>query len=1135
MLAALVTGIAAAVVAAQVPGAPVESSTSTVTWPREGQAPKPTTMFLVPYRPASLDATVPCSDIRAAKGRPAATTMLATVIGAPADGLVVRTRPASGTDPAAVEVIASGRVVPVDVPADRCDLRIHADSAGLTVTVGNQARPAVTLPGDPVPQVFAATTDLTGADATGLALTARTPSWFDNAPTPQKTGLIAAQYELAAVALLLVVLARLLTPTEPPGRTFAELRAGRGLAIVRTRARRTARRLGAGLRRPVVAARLAVDAGVALTLAWWSIVGPLTDDDGFASVIARQIGDGDVANYYRWFDASEQPFASGQRVLSLFTDQGIAPIALRTPSVLAGFALWLVLTRGVLRPLLGAAGRSVAVRVLAALALGVWWLPYDLGTRPEALVALGTTVVAALVLRAADGVDRPRAHPVALIAGAVLVAGLTVTVAPSGLLAAAPFVLCLPRLLRALTDPASPREEGRVARVTRVLLPVAHLAVIAGLATVAVVVVFAHQSWHGVQVATDIHQQIGPNQPWYAEWLRYGYLFGEDSWGAAAKRVPVIVGLVLAGTGLVLLARGSGRDGVLGRGSVLLLGLLPVGFGLLAVTPSKWSHHFGALAGYGAIGVVAVLVALWRAARERDPVVAATGGAATLALALGAAFAFAGPNAWWGYSGFGMPGATGPQRPFDSPVLWLALAVGVAAAAVVVRWLRPGRDVPDDGGTDDGVPDDRGAGRVPVLRSAALAAAPLVPAMTAVAVALTSVLLLVSSFSTAADRGGRYSLGEQNRAAVADPTSPAACGLQDRVQVLQTAPGGPLTPAGDSKATMTGFVADGGAIDPPPRRPDQTDGSDGTADTRDARYSWGSHADGDGTVGTLTTPWFGLPRPRAGQELGVDVAGRTSDGESLTWEFQRGDRLLGSRPVTEPAEPDRGYRGYAADARQAGLQDRSQEQERWRTVTLTPDEIPDGADQVRLHAVDDRTDSGGWVALTGPRIIDVVPLDRWLARRAPVLVDWAVAFAWPCAGALPRVGDGVAQTPGAFITAPTAPDDPLPGERTTNTSPPGDIVPERWTLGPDSLATGKDSGGSFAGLAVDGSLRELDTRLPDEPGRRWGRVLVPDFEDLGTDGYDVARDTRTTPGTTGDPSPVVDPESDSAPTQSTLR
>ena len=1099
VLAALVTGIAAVVVAAGVPGAPVVSSTSTVTWPREGEAPAPTTLFLVPYRPAALEVTVPCRALQAARDRPGDTTVLATAVGAPVDGLAVRTRPGTDGGPTAVQVISSGRVVPVEVPEADCGLRIVADADGLAVTVGRQ-RP-VTVPGDPVPEVFAATTDLAGPDADGLALTARTPAWFDNAPTPEKSDLATTATTLALTSVLLVVLARVLVPTTPVPRTVRELASARGLAIARTRWRRVQKRFLTTAQRPWVLGRLAVDAVVAVGLTWWSIVGPLTDDDGFAAVIARQTGAGDPANYYRWFNASEVPFGANQRLLENFLEVGPGPLALRTLSVAAGLLLWVVLTRGVLRPTLGPAGRTIVVRVLAALALAAWWMPYDLGARPEPVVALGTVVVTALVLRAAT--RGPRGHPVVLIALAALVAGLTVTVAPSGLIAAAPFLLCLPRLLRAIGD-GSPREDGQVARATRLVLPAAHLAAVVGLAALTLVVVFTDQSWHGFEVATDVHRQIGPNQPWYAEWLRYGYLFGEDSWGTAAKRVPVVVGLILGGTGLVVLARGTR---VLGRESVLLLGLLPAGFGLLAVTPSKWSHHFGALAGFGAIGIVVVLVALYRACRQREPVVAATAALATLLLALGAAFAFSAPNAWWAYSGFGMPGSTGPQRPFDSIVLWLLLAAALAVAAAALAWVRWSHG-----------PDDEVAGSRPVR--AVLAGAPLVPAATGVVVILVSVLLLASSFSTAGDRDG-YSLAAQNRAALAG--APGACGLQDRVQVLQTVPSGPFTPVRGSTATMSGFVADGGAVDPPPLRPDQTDGSDGTTDTRDGRFTWGSRGDGDGSVGEMTTGWFGLTRPRAGQELAIGVAGRTADGASLTWEFGRGDRVVGERRVVETPEPDRGYKGYAGSVEQERLQDAATSRGRWRTVTLAPDQVPGDADRVRLRATDDRTDAGGWIAFTGPRLVEPEPLDGWLADRGPVLVDWAIAFAWPCTGELPRVAGGVAETPGVIITAPGGPNDPVPGERTTNPSPPGDIVPERWTGGSDGLFTGQDSGGSFAGLTAAAALRELDTRLPDEPSRRWGRVLVPDLEDLEADRYSVTAEARVLSGTEGDPAPVVNP------------
>lgn len=1153
------------VVAARVPAAPVEASTSTVSWPPAGAAPRSTTLFLVPYRPATLTATVPCAAVNAGRARTGTTILLATSTGDPGQALVVRTAPTTAAGSAAreVEVIADGRQLPVTVPAEGCDLGVRADAAGLTVTVGDPHRPsAVWVPGDPVPEVFAAVTDLTGADADGLALTARTPSWFDNPPAPAKSSLIASQYQLATAALLLIILAGLLTPARSGGWTGGELTAARVAARAQSRLRQALARTVSALARPWGLARGVVDAGVALGLVWWSIVGPLTDDDGFAAVIARHVGaggggvaGGEVGNFYRWFDASEVPFASGQRLLALFLQHGLAPVALRTPSVLAGFALWLVLTRGVLgpalRPLRPTRAATMAVRLLAAVALATWWLPYDLGTRPEPLVALGSTVVAALLLRAAVGVGHPHrmVAPAALVALAALVAGLTVTVAPSGLICAAPLLLLGPRLLRTLHLSGDDGEPGRAGRVIRWLAPAAGVAVIAGMAAVAVVVVFSDQSWHGLLVATAVHAQIGPDQPWYAEWLRYSYLFGDDSWGAAAKRVPVLLGLVLSAVGLVLLARrtrptgtppsgappggpvaaagpstgaGQGRGGQ-GWGELaggqwgLLLGLAPAGFAALAITPSKWSHHFGALAGYGAIGLVAAAVALTHAARRADRGLAVTGGLATIGIALGAAFAFAGPNAWWGYSDFGMPGATGPQHPFDSVGLWLAVTAGIAALVALAGWGLRRRT--------------RDAGRADPAAAAITEVAVVAPAVTAVVVAVTSVALLVSSFTAAADRAG-YSLAAQNRAAAADPSSPGACGLEDRVQVLQTDPNGPLTPIDGSAATMTGFVAGGGAASAPPVRPGQTDGSHDTADTRDGRYSWGSRTGaGAGSVGSLTTGWFALPRLRPGQELAISVAGRSDDGNTLAWQFGRGEQPVGTAPVIEAPQPDRGYRGYAPTPAAARLQDQHQNRDPWRTVTLTPSQVPAGADQVRLRATDGRTDPGGWLAVTGPRVDTVIPLRRWLAGRGPILVDWSIAFAWPCTGPLPHLADGVAATPGVFITAPTGPPDPNPGDRLVEQTPPGDVLPERWTLGTDALTTGRDSGGSFAGLTQVAALRELDTRLPDDPTRRWGRVLVPDLHDptaavssdLAADAYTTTRTTTTHTGTTGDPPPVPDP------------
>jgi hypothetical protein len=65
-----------------------------VTWPAPGQPVGSSTALFVPYRPAELTATVPCSAVRAAADRGAGVTILAT--GTNGDGLVLQTRAGGG-------------------------------------------------------------------------------------------------------------------------------------------------------------------------------------------------------------------------------------------------------------------------------------------------------------------------------------------------------------------------------------------------------------------------------------------------------------------------------------------------------------------------------------------------------------------------------------------------------------------------------------------------------------------------------------------------------------------------------------------------------------------------------------------------------------------------------------------------------------------------------------------------------------------------------------------------------------------------------------------------------------------------------------------------------------------------------
>ncbi|TDQ46386.1 arabinosyltransferase C [Actinomycetospora succinea] len=1064
--------------------APVEATTSTITWPRAGEEPAPTTAFLVPYRPAQLQATVPCTALQGASRASAETTVLATTTTGASSGLAIRI--VEGTP----RLLAGGRAEALALPGGDCTLRVDADAAGLRASFDD--RTVIDLPGDPVPEVFAITTDLRGDAAGGLSFRARTPSWFDNARTPEKSTLLGLQLGLAGLALTLLALLGVVDRSGP-------VRDDARGATVPGPGRTLRRRLDV-LRRPRTWALAALDVGVVVAVSWWSVVGPLTDDDGFAGLIARAAADGGpVGNYVRWFDASEAPFATSQLLVSLVVDRGVDALTLRLPSVVAGIALWFLVTRGVLPALGRRAGAGIGVRLLTMVALGAWWLPYDLGTRPESFVATGVTAVLVLVLRAVHADTR---HPLPWLGIAAGVAALTVTVAPSGLLGLAPFLLTLPRLGQLVRgEHAGSAAAGRVAAV---------LVALAGIAAVAVVVVFARQSWHGLLVATSIHQQFGPSQPWYAEWLRYSYLLGQDSWGSATKRLPVLLLVVTTPASIALLAR-RGRAALGPRASepvLLLLG--PVGLALLAVTPSKWSHHFGALAGFGAVSLVAVVVAFARLGAGPEPgrALRATGAGTALGVVAAATAAFSGPNAWWGYSNAHVPWATTPVTPFDSPVLWLvagAVATSAVSAGVITRRRR--------------------AAGAPSRLAVASAVG---PAALAVLAAATSVAVLAGSFAVAATPPpGGWSLGAANLASARDPEAGAACALQDRVQVLTTANGGPLLPqSGSDRADLDGFVAGGGWGDPLPARPGQDDEG-----TRDDTFAWGSKDVGPTGVGTLTSPWFALPTPRAGQELALSVAGRTENGASIMLEYGRSgpDTVTpqGTRRLLEAPAPERGYRGFAPDPQGAELQDRFRDVSTWRTLTVSSDAIPARTDRVRVVARDDRTDERGWVAVTGPRIVDLTPITAYLAARGRVLVDWTLALAWPCLRDLATVGRGLATTPGALILAPRGPTDPV-GGRILDDGIPGDIVPEVWTGGGAGLSTGTDVGGSFAGALEAGDLEEVDTRLAGEPGRAWGRLLVAD-DDLARDAYDVRSVTTRIAGTDGDPPPVREPRTVFAP------
>ena len=719
-IVALVIAIGGLLTACLLPFAPVFAQSATVTWPAATGPAAPTSALFVPYRPATLTAELPCSALRW-NGAPS--TVLAT--GAPGEGLTVRTT-ATGvrieSDDARIDV-------PVARDAPDCAVIVAADATGMSVS---GAGAPVVLAGQPVPRVFAFLTDLSPVAASGISVTAQTRSPFATSPTVAKSVLIAVQLLCAAASLAAL---------------------GWG-----SRWRRSVRRARLRPRRAWW-----IDAGVVVLLSGWAVVGPLAVDDGWATTIARTVADtGSPGNFYRWWNASEVPFALSQEVLSHFTAVSLAPLWLRLPSTLLGIATWLVLSRGILAAALPVRGRAVGVRLLAAVFFLAAWLPFNLGTRPESYVAAGVATVLALLWRSRSAFG---------IGLAALTAALTVAVSPTAVLLAGPVVVMAPRALAVVRRGARDRLDLAL-----------RFAAIACLAATVLTVVFCDQTWDALRTATAWHTFFGPTLPWSSEPDRYHYLLGRDQQGSFAKRAPVLIAAVMV-PAVVAFARRRRR---LDTAALRLAAIVVISLAALAVVPSKWSYHLGATAALlAAFSTVAVVLVSERVRAPGGYGVVA--GVLTAALsAVAAAVVFAGPNAWWLSAAYDVPWSEGPVEPLGlpltNPLLWFAVA---AIAALAAARRHPGV----------------------VVRIS--------PAPVAVVAATTSVLLLVGSFVAAPLRRPEGSLALANLNRLHDARD---CGLADDIQVL---PDGPtLVPSDDDDlaegfGTRSGFYPGAPPPDPP--------------------------------------------------------------------------------------------------------------------------------------------------------------------------------------------------------------------------------------------------------------------------------------------------------------------------------
>ncbi|MGH3776260.1 MAG: arabinosyltransferase domain-containing protein [Pseudonocardiaceae bacterium] len=649
--------------------APVIVDDPVVSWPRAGEQHRSTVLPLVPYRPLSLDATVPCAalaalDQRAEGGDALRTLPTPVVLSGPMDladaqswidqGLVI------GAHRGIVAITASGATLLREVlPGPGCTYRIVADAGWVRVLRDGQQRAAAPLP---VPQVGELATDLDGHPAAeGLAVSLHTDARYESRPTALKIGLLVTH---GAALLVLLVLAwrwwsGQAAPIQPPLRRRTRLRAA--------------------------------DLVLVAVSAVWVLLAPTNFDDPWYLLMARGANtSGSIGNAIYMFNVTENPFVASQYVLQVWGAVGGWDLAwMRVVPLVYGLLTWvllrLLLVAGFGREL----GSSRAVWALLVAYL-LWWLPYGMTLRPEPLIVLfaAATLLLAELARQRRSVGR--------LAAATTTAALAVSVSPSGLVAAAPLVLALPWLWDWL------RAQPRVARVAAVLVLVA-----AG--TSLVPVGFADATLGDFLESTAVHQWYYRTYSWYEEFVHYRtvlHLQDSSQWARRAPVVLTIAVLVVVALGIVMTRRRT-----LSRGDDPVLRLLlssaicsAIALALLAPTPTKWVNHFGAVAAAPTVLLAAALLGpmLGPALRRGVGAIAAT------AVMVGAvSLSFAGPNLWRPYSDRGQPFGNhlnaaldwadlGSLRPklgpvqLANPMLWAAVAL---AAAGWVWWRhRRGRE-----------------------------------------------------------------------------------------------------------------------------------------------------------------------------------------------------------------------------------------------------------------------------------------------------------------------------------------------------------------------------------------------------------------------------------------------------------
>ncbi len=955
-------GLLSALLALAVPFLPVQQTTAELRWPSAQSGTAPVDAPMVALRPETLDARFACDAVRSLDARtPGTATVFSTVPPNSPNGSAVGMR--VGVDGGTVTVDDGGRrAASAALPDGGCALTITSDAGATTASFDD--REIAALQGDWRPQVVGVYSDL---DQT-----------LD--PVGDTSVRIEADNRYDSVSGTLKIVASVL----------AVLALGGCLWFLRKLDDRDGRRVlhGRRLSRALRGRDILRDSLVVVVLGVWAVIGSMTSDDGYILAISRgNDSAGYIGNYYRWFNAPEAPFGWFYQLYSLWSGVSEAVLWLRLPALGMGIASWFLISRALLPRLGTRVRRSRSAGWAAAAIFLCFWMPFDNGLRPETVVMIAALLSFVTLERA---LATRRLLPVA---GALIAAAFAVAATPTGLIALAPFLAAARPLIRLLSERA--RRSGWLTT----LAPL----VAAGL--IVLVAIFGDQTWETVAEATRVRTAIGPNLFWYQELARYQALFTPNQDGPLQRRFPVLLlWLCTAVATMVLLRRGRIPGAALGF-SRRLIGSTVLSFAVLSLTPTKWTHHFGAFAALGAgMAALAALATSTGVLRSRrNQAIFLAGVLAVTALA------FTGPNTWWYVSNWGVPWFDKPVsiEGWSATTLLLGLA-GISLVVGVVEHLRT-TDIPRPMVPAE-VPERRH--RIRRVRLSQAQAVRLGSAPIAVICALMVIFQVASLAKGMEKQAGSYSLGAD---IIGDPTG-SECGLAGRLMV-ETDPGAGVLPAAaptgspDDAARSTGFDTNG----LPPTGAGSLRDSDGDGNRLpDIRGTGpqggpvvGSYSTTPNAVGQYRSGWYRLPEAarNGSAPLVLGIAGAFGADNTLSLEFSRGD---GPNPeIVDKISPGTSTGTVTTTADPSGSGAGGQG---WRDSRVDLTGTPAAtADRVRVVATDRGTAPNSWIAVAQPRVPVLTPLTRVVGDR-PGMLDWPVAFTSPCLQRF-EVNAGIAEVP----------------------------------------------------------------------------------------------------------------------------